>query len=141
MLQDMTAESLQEQATALMRKVEWHNVIGNISPMLGLFGTVIGMIETFNEMGVANGQTHPSQLAHGISIAWVTTFWGLLVAIPALAAHGIFRNRLETIVSEAAAQAETVLVELKRSTTISPPQTQQERLQEKTLAASFSFKT
>ena len=114
-LEQATAESLQEQVTAMLRKVEWHNVIGNISPMIGLFGTVLGMIEIFNKMGLANGQANHAQLAHGISIAWVTTFWGLLTAIPALAMHGIFRNRLEAMASEAATEAELVLLEFKRT--------------------------
>jgi biopolymer transport protein ExbB len=113
-LEQRVAESLQEQITTLLRKVEWHNVIGNISPMIGLFGTVLGMIEIFNKMGLANGQANHAQLAHGISIAWVTTFWGLLTAIPALAVHGIFRNRIEAMASEAAAEAEMVLLEFKR---------------------------
>jgi biopolymer transport protein ExbB len=114
-LEQVAAESLQEQVTGLLRRVEWHNVIGNISPMIGLFGTVLGMIEIFNKMGLANGQANHAQLAHGISIAWVTTFWGLLTAIPALAVHGIFRNRIEAMASEAASETEIVLLELKRS--------------------------
>jgi biopolymer transport protein ExbB len=114
-LEQTAAESLQAQATALLRKVEWHNIIGNISPMIGLFGTVLGMIEIFSKIGLANGQAPHAQLAHGISIAWVTTFWGLLTAIPALAAHGIFRNRIEAMASEAAAQTEIVLSEFKRA--------------------------
>ena len=113
--EQMAAESLQEQVTALLRKVEWHNVIGNISPMIGLFGTVLGMIEIFNKMGLANGQANHAQLAHGISIAWVTTFWGLLTAIPALAVHGIFRNRIEAFAGEAANETELVVLEFKRA--------------------------
>jgi len=113
-LENIAAESLQSQGATLMRKIEWHNIIGNISPMLGLFGTVLGMIETFSTMGAAQGQAHPSQLAHGISIAWVTTFWGLMTAIPAIAAHGILRNRVEFIMGQAADQTESVFLELRR---------------------------
>ena len=114
LMENIAAESLQSQGAVLMRMIDWHNVIGNISPMLGLFGTVLGMIETFSTMGAAQGQAHPSQLAHGISIAWVTTFWGLLTAIPAIAAHSILRNRLESLLGQAADQVETVMLELKR---------------------------
>lgn len=114
-LEQMAAESLQGQTTALLRKVEWHNIIGNISPMIGLFGTVLGMIEIFNKIGLANGQTNHGQLAHGISIAWVTTLWGLVTAIPALAMHGIFRNRIEALAGEAVTETETVLLEFKRT--------------------------
>jgi biopolymer transport protein ExbB len=120
-MEEMAGQSLQEQGMAILRRVEWHNIIGNISPMLGLFGTVIGMIQTFSVMGAGTGQAQPAQLAHGISIAWVTTFWGLLVAIPALAAHGIFRNRVETLVSEAATQVESIIIELRRMGAFSTP--------------------
>jgi biopolymer transport protein ExbB len=117
-LEQMTAESLQHQTAALLRKVEWHNIIGNISPMIGLFGTVLGMIEIFNKMGLANGQANHGQLAHGISVAWVTTLWGLVTAIPALTVHGIFRNRIETLAGEAVTEAEMVLLEFKRTAAI-----------------------
>lgn len=112
---NLLAESLQEQALRLLRKIEWINIIGNVAPMVGLFGTVYGMIKAFNGIVIAGGQPQPAQLAEGISIALVTTFWGLLIAIPALGIHGIFRNRIETLASEAAMQAESVLAEMTRS--------------------------
>jgi biopolymer transport protein ExbB len=117
-LEQTAAESLQQQTTALLRKVDWHNIIGNISPMIGLFGTVLGMIEIFNKIGLANGQTNHGQLAHGISIAWVTTLWGLVTAIPALTMHGIFRNRIEALAGDAVTETETVLLEFKRTAAI-----------------------
>lgn len=107
-------ESIQDQAVSLMRRIEWINLIGNVSPMVGLFGTVIGMIQLFNAMVAAGGQPQPVQLAAGISVALVTTFWGLLIAIPALAAYGIFRNRIETIANEAMTQGEEVLAKVRR---------------------------
>ncbi|NIA16980.1 MAG: hypothetical protein GWO86_01400 [Planctomycetes bacterium] len=114
-MQNVIAESIQEQSLKLMRKIEWTNIIGNVAPMIGLFGTVFGMIKLFNEIVLAGGQPRPDQMAGGISIALVTTFWGLLIAIPALAVHGVFRNRIETLAAEAALQAEMVLVEIKTS--------------------------
>lgn len=114
-MQNVIAESIQEQSLKLMRKIEWTNIIGNVAPMIGLFGTVFGMIKLFNEIVLAGGQPRPDQMAAGISIALVTTFWGLLIAIPALAIHGIFRNRIETLAAEAAVQSEMVLVEIKMS--------------------------
>ena len=114
-MQNVIAESLQEQSLKLMRKIEWTNIIGNVAPMIGLFGTVFGMIKLFNEIVLAGGQPRPDQMAGGISIALVTTFWGLLIAIPALAIHGIFRNRIESIAAEAALQGEMVLVEIESS--------------------------
>ena len=61
--------------------------IATIAPLLGLFGTVVGMIEIFGSQGGLNGATgSPQQLAHGISVALYNTAFGLLIAIPALAA-------------------------------------------------------
>ncbi len=113
-MRDALFESLQEQASALMRRIEWLNLIGNVSPMVGLFGTVFGMIKLFNAIVLAGGQPQPAQLADGISIALVTTFWGLAIAIPALALYGVFSNRLETLANEAVAEAESALAKTRR---------------------------
>ena len=108
-MRSLLFESLEEQALRLLRRIEWLNLVGNISPMVGLFGTVFGMIKLFNAIVIAGGQPQPAQLAEGISVALVTTFWGLLIAIPALALHGVFRHRIESLISEATAQAENIL--------------------------------
>lgn len=108
-LQNVVAESLEEKTLELMRRVEWLNIVGNVSPMVGLFGTVFGMIKTFNTIVVTGGQPRADQLASGISVALVTTFWGLLIAIPALAVYGFFRNKVEVLASEAAIEAENLL--------------------------------
>ena len=60
--------------------------IATIAPLLGLFGTVVGMIEIFGSQGAISGAGSPQQLAHGISVALYNTALGLLIAIPALAA-------------------------------------------------------
>jgi len=108
-------ESLQDQACRLLRRIEWMNLIGNVSPMVGLFGTVFGMIKLFNTIVVAGGQPQAAQLAEGISVALVTTFWGLFIAIPALALHGVFRNRIETLISDAVTEADNIMPEIRRS--------------------------
>jgi len=113
-MRDALFESLQQQTSALMRRIEWLNMIGNVSPMVGLFGTVFGMIKLFNAIVTAGGQPQPAHLADGISIALVTTFWGLAIAIPALAMFGVFSNRIETLANEAVAEAETALAKVRR---------------------------
>jgi biopolymer transport protein ExbB len=113
-MRNIVAESLQDQAWALMRRIEWVNLIGNVSPMVGLFGTVFGMIKLFNAIVLAGGQPQPAQLAEGISIALVTTFWGLFIAIPALAVYGVFRNRIEGLVSDAVEETENVMPEIRQ---------------------------
>jgi len=108
-------EIIDQQTTHLMRAVEWLNIIGNVAPMIGLFGTVWGMINSFDGIVQAGGQPEPSDLAGGISVALVTTWWGLVVAIPALTAYGFFRNRIDTISADAAVEAETLITELSKS--------------------------
>jgi len=112
-LSRFAADALQARAMSLLRKVEWCNIIGNVAPMVGLFGTVFGMIKAFNLLGVSGGQPRPDQLAAAISIALITTFWGLLIAIPALAIAGIFNTRIKNIFSEAAIELEALLTKIK----------------------------
>ena len=112
-LREAFFESVQDRTSRLLRTTEWVNLIGNVSPMVGLFGTVVGMIELFGAIVTAGGQPQPVQLAHGISVALVTTFWGLLIAIPALSIYGIFRNRIEAIANEAISQGEEALMKIR----------------------------
>ena len=121
------AESLQDQASKLLRKIEWLNLIGNVSPMVGLFGTVVGMIQLFNAIVTAGGQPQPVQLAGGISVALVTTFWGLIIAIPALAMHGVFRNRIEALVSDAVTEAEDIMPQIRSILMQQQAESQQDR--------------
>lgn len=94
-------EVVEERATQLMRRIEYLNIIGNISPMIGLFGTVVGMIRAFSQIFTAGGgMPDPGKLAGDISVALVTTFWGLLIAIPALAVYAVFRGRVDAYAAE-----------------------------------------
>lgn len=113
-MSNLIAESLQDQTSELFRKIEWLNLIGNVSPMVGLFGTVLGMIKLFNAIVRAGGQPAPAQLANGISVALVTTFWGLFIAIPALAIYGVIRNRIEQLAGDAVLQAENIMPPIRR---------------------------
>ena len=96
-----------DELTAMrMRRVESLNIIGSVSPMIGLFGTVYGMILAFREIVAAGGAPDPVGLAAGIGTALTTTFWGLVVAIPALAAYALLRNTIDALSSEASLAAE-----------------------------------
>ena len=99
----------------IARKIEHLNVIGNISPMMGLLGTVIGMLRCFNEISQVTGAIEPKQLAGGIFEALVTTCMGLIVAIPALYFFAIFKNRLDEFTGEAVLTAEELVTSLKPS--------------------------
>ena len=103
-----------ERAARLFRKIEYLSVISTLAPMLGLLGTVYGMILAFMEFeSKANPQV--AELAPGIYKALVTTLMGLGVAVPALAAFAIFRNRIDELVAEASLTAEYVFADYKRS--------------------------
>lgn len=111
-----------EQSARLYRKIEYLSVIGTIAPMLGLLGTVWGMILAFMEFEQkANPQV--SELAPGIYKALVTTLQGLCVAIPALAAFAHFRNRIDQLVADGSLTAEAVFADYKRFA-ISEPRTE-----------------
>ncbi|HNO80190.1 MAG TPA: MotA/TolQ/ExbB proton channel family protein [Phycisphaerae bacterium] len=101
-MQGAMLDSVEQQADRMMRKIEYLNVIGNVSPMVGLFGTVYGMIRLFASIREAGGIPEPARIADDISIALVTTFWGLMVAIPALTLFAFFRNRIDELTTECA---------------------------------------
>jgi biopolymer transport protein ExbB len=88
-------EELQAVAQATWLKFDRYlgalATIATMAPLLGLFGTVVGMIEIFGSQGAINGAGSPQQLAHGISVALYNTAFGLLIAIPALAAWRTLR--------------------------------------------------
>ena len=111
-MKEIAAESLQDHGLRLLRKTELCNLLGNVAPLVGLFGTVYGMIESFNQLGISLGQPKPGELAHGISIALVATYWGLMIAVPSLLFSGMFKVKIEGIIADAAVDVETLLEQL-----------------------------
>ncbi len=103
---DQTAEEL---TIKRLRRVEPLNVIGGVAPMIGLFGTVYGMILAFREIVASGGTPNPVGLAAGIGTALTTTFWGLVVAIPALAGYALLRNKIDALTVEATREAEELI--------------------------------
>ena len=103
-----------EQSARLFRKIEYLSVIGNLAPMVGLLGTVTGMIFAFQQVASTQGAAGAADLAEGIYQALVTTVGGLIVAIPSLGAFAVFRNRLDQLVAEAAYLAQHAVGPLKR---------------------------
>ena len=102
-------EASEERTTKYLRQIEWLNLIGNISPMLGLLGTVWGMILAFQELAASGGTADPADLADSIGIALVTTLLGLSIAIPALAVYAVMRNRVDSLTSEAMVAAQDLI--------------------------------
>lgn len=103
-----------EQAARLNRKIEYLSVIGALAPMLGLMGTVWGMIQAFAEF-TEKANPMPADFAPAISEALVTTLFGLCVAVPALAAYAWFRNRIDEYVAEIALMAEHLIAPLRKT--------------------------
>jgi biopolymer transport protein ExbB len=97
-------EAIEESGRAVAHDLErFLTTLGTIAtaaPLLGLFGTVIGMIEIFGAQSPTTGGTNPQQLAHGISIALYNTAFGIAIAIPALIFYRHFRNKVDTFVVE-----------------------------------------
>ncbi|MBM3355269.1 MAG: MotA/TolQ/ExbB proton channel family protein, partial [Betaproteobacteria bacterium] len=94
-------EAIDEAGRAVVHDLErFLTTLGTIAtaaPLLGLFGTVIGMIEIFGSQSPAGG-TNPQQLAHGISIALYNAAFGIAIAIPALIFYRHFRNKVDGLV-------------------------------------------
>lgn len=96
-------ESAEEGATDLYQKIGYLNLIGNLSPMLGLLGTVWGMVQAFMVIANSGGTPKPTELAEGIYQALITTVEGLIVAIIAIPFYFFFRNRVAKMLLEAGA--------------------------------------
>jgi biopolymer transport protein ExbB len=90
----------EEENMKLEHRLSYMALIGTISPMVGLFGTVHGMINSFSAIAMGGASPKPVELAKGISTALVTTLVGLAIAIPAIAAYNILRNRIARLVLE-----------------------------------------
>ena len=115
-------EAMQEAGDAeTARLYRWTDaiaVIASVAPLLGLLGTVQGMIGAFENVATSavNDAAYYEGLASNISLALITTFQGLVVAIPCTAAHAYLRNRIESISAEAGEAAEEVAVLVERAT-------------------------
>jgi biopolymer transport protein ExbB len=107
-------EAGEDQTGKLYRRTEVLNVIGAIAPMLGLTGTVLGMIEAFTTIASLEGMARPQELAGGIGQALITTLLGLLVAIPTMVAFSFFRNKIDSLVAEAGKRIEQIMMPLGR---------------------------
>ncbi len=108
---------------ALHRLERYLNTLGTIAaaaPLLGLFGTVIGMIEIFGSQAPTGG-TNPQQLAHGISIALYNTAFGLMIAIPSLMFYRYFRGRIDEYLLTMELATERLVPHLMRFAVRTPP--------------------
>lgn len=99
-----------ERVVSQMRKyLRLFNAISNLTPLLGLLGTVLGMIEAFNTIARADAMGRPELLAGGIGTALITTAAGLVVAIPSYAAYAFFLGRIDKLILEMDAHAQSIV--------------------------------
>ena len=98
-LQSRLDEALTEQIHWVDRRTSFLAVVGNVATLIGLLGTISGMITSFASVNGANAADRASKLSLGISEAMNCTAFGLLVAIPALLAYALYQNRTERTVN------------------------------------------
>jgi len=114
---DIMKDSIEEAAGQVVHQLERFiailSTIANMAPLIGLLGTVFGMIQVFADI-VLYGTGNAAQLAGGISQALITTAAGLTIAIPAMISHRYFERRVESLVVELEGQA-TKLVDAMHS--------------------------
>lgn len=96
-VREVTEAEGTRQASILQNRISYLNDIGRIAPMIGLLGTVVGMIEAFDEIG--SGRQH-MELAPGVSKALITTATGLIIGIPSLVFYSIFRGKVQKLIAE-----------------------------------------
>ena len=108
-MESTMTEVLEMEATKLHQKVGYLSLIANLSPMMGLLGTVLGMIGAFNTIASSTTAPNPKQLGGDISIALGTTFLGLCVAIPMTAVYVYFRNKVITVSAEVGGVSEELM--------------------------------
>ncbi len=100
------------EAALLNQRVAWLADIATIAPMLGLLGTVFGMIRSFSVMANDVAASRPMLLAEGVAEALVATAAGLVIGIPAMAAYAWFRGRVQEMISEMEGATSLLLVKL-----------------------------
>jgi biopolymer transport protein ExbB len=103
---EQTSDSLREevvsreasiQLSTMERRVHWLSVIGSLAPMIGLLGTVLGLVQAFKQIESLGGQVQPGDLAAGIWMALLTTVFGLTVALPTLAVYHFLEHRVGAV--------------------------------------------
>ena len=104
-MHEAAVEKSGELSGKMFRKVEYLNIIGNLGPLMGLVGTVLGMIVAFQAMGSGGGEAGAGELAKGISLALANTLLGLSLAVVGIGSFGICRNRIDSYTVEATVES------------------------------------
>jgi biopolymer transport protein ExbB len=111
-MRDALLDTGRQRTPVLERHLVWLSTIAQAAPLLGLLGTVFGMIRMFAAMSVS-GLGDPNAISAGISEAMFTTAIGLVIGIPTLVAHNLIAARAEALIAEIEAQATQLLRRLR----------------------------
>ena len=114
---ELVGQCASQQVSLLEQRISWLSVIGHLAPMIGLLGTVWGLVDAFHQIEAQGGNVQPGDLASGIWQALLTTVFGLIVALPTLAIYHFLDNRVAAITL----QMEWLVAELNAWLDSNPP--------------------
>ena len=129
-VREITESEGSRQSGILTSRVSYLCDIGNVAPMLGLLGTVMGMIQAFLELSQGNEGVKQMELSSGISAALITTAAGLIIGIPTMLAYAFFRTRTQRYIGELEAASSHLVALLQTLTVRTPAQAASARAQE-----------
>jgi biopolymer transport protein ExbB len=102
-------QALAQRVSKMVLKPEILGILGNTGPLLGLLGTVMGIVLAFRQICMKGGIPEPGELSGSIGVALVATFWGLMVAIPSLIVYAVMKNRIDAYAGDALSQGRDFL--------------------------------
>jgi biopolymer transport protein ExbB len=111
----------EEENLKLEQRLSLISLVGTISPMVGLLGTVDGMVQSFQVIALSNATPKPSELAQGVSMALITTLVGLWLAIPAIISFNLLKNQLTRLTLDVGVTAEQLMGRFEAPARNSPP--------------------
>ena len=111
---DSLSGAAPEIETRIQKRISLISAAGNISTMLGLLGTVYGLIFALQGLDQANMLERSARLSEGISTAMITTAWGLIIGVPCLALHALLASKAERILSKVESTAALIAQYKKR---------------------------
>ena len=111
----------EEENLKLEQRLSLISLVGTISPMVGLLGTVDGMVQSFQVIAISNATPKPSELAQGVSMALITTLVGLWLAIPAIISFNLLKNFLTRLTLDVGVTAEQLMGRFEAPAKPAPP--------------------
>jgi biopolymer transport protein ExbB len=119
-IEQAAIDACERELNHLRRYRRVFNGVATISPLLGLLGTVFGLISSFNEVAAAGAMGRPDLLAGGFGEALITTAMGLLVAIPAMVLHSYFTSRVDRLAMRLDESCQQVIDEISQESLAEP---------------------